>query len=138
MVYNYLFYKGYQLAQKSKNWEDTPILFAVMVIGWCFILNVATIFFLLEGVYNRNLGIGNVISSLNKHRYLFASVLSLLILIYYTYGSRWRRIIAKYEAKEKERGRNIHPAIVVIAAYVLSFVLGMLSAMYKNGDGLFG
>jgi|GEM_PF-1448672 len=138
MIYNYLFYKGYQLAKKSKNWEDTPMLFAIMVISWCIILNLGTILFLIDGLNKRNLELGGVVSLLNGYRYLFSGILLLLIWLYYAYKGRWKRIVAKYETKEKGKRNNIHPVIVVIAAYLVSFLLGMFAAMYKNGDGIFG
>jgi len=137
MIYDYLFYKGHQLAKKSKNWEDTPMLFAIMIISWCIILNLGTLLFLIEGLNKRNLEFGGVISILNDYRYIFGGVVVLLIWLYYVYKGRWKRIVAKFEAKEEGRKNNIHPVIIVVAAYIVSFLLGMFAAMYKNGDGIF-
>ncbi|MEZ5045777.1 MAG: hypothetical protein R2831_02180 [Chitinophagaceae bacterium] len=137
MIYDYLFYKGHQLAKKSKNWEDTPMLFSIMIISWCIILNLGTLLFLIEGLNNKGVEFGGIISFLNNYRYIFGGVVVLLIWLYYAYKGRWKRVVAKYESREKERTRNIHPVIVVIAAYVVSFLLGMFAAMYKNGDGIF-
>lgn len=138
MIYDYLFYKGYQLAKKSKNWEDTPMLFAIGIIGWCIILNLGTLLFLIEGLNKGNLEFGGVISFLNHFRYIFGVVVVLLIWLYYSYKGRWKRIIVKFEAKEEGRKNNIHPVIIIVAAYIVSFLLGMFAAMYKNGDGIFG
>jgi len=138
MIYDYLFYKGHQLAKKSKNWEDTPMLFAIMIISWCIILNLGTLLFLIEGLNKRNLEFGGVISILNDYRYIFGGLIVLLIWINYTYKGRWKRVVAKFEAKEKRGKNNIHPVIIVVAAYIVSFLLGVFAAMYKNSDGIFG
>lgn len=137
MFYDYLFYKGYQLAKKSKNWEDTPTLFAVIIIGWCLIMNFGAILFLLEELNRRSLIIESFVSILNEYKYLVGGVVVLLISTYYTYKGRWKKIIIKYENKESKSGKIIHPAIVVIFFYITSFFLGLLSAMFKNGDGIF-
>ena len=137
MIYDYLFYKGHQLAKKSKNWEDTPMLFAIMIISWCLILNLGTLLFLIEGLNKRNSEFSGVSSFLNDYRYIFGGVVVLLIWLYYAYKGRWKRIIAKFEAKEVGRKNNIHPVIIVVTAYICSFLLGMIAAMYKNGDGIF-
>lgn len=138
MIYDYLFYKGYQLAKKSKNWKDTPMLFAIIIISWCIILNLGTLLFLIEGWNKRNLEFGGIISILNDYRYIFGGVIVLLIWIYYAYKGKWKRIVASFEAKEEVRKNNIHPVIIVVTAYIISFLLGMFAAMYKNGDGIFG
>lgn len=137
MLYNYLFFKGYQLARKSRNWRDTPILFAIMIIAWCLILNLATIFFLLEALGSQCLYFGSFFSNLNEYKYLTGAIVLLLLLLYYTYKGRGKRIVTKFEEREKNKEKNIHPGIIVIIAYVMSFVLAMLAAMYKNGDGIF-
>lgn len=138
MIYNYLFYKGFQLAKKSKNWDDTPVLFAMMIIAWCFVLNFATLIFLIEGVRKKDVGLHGLMAFFNNYRYVFGGVVLVLLGFYYGIGKRWERIIEKYDAQEATRKINIHPGITVVIAYILSFICALIAAMYKNGDGLFG
>ncbi|MVZ63771.1 hypothetical protein [Sphingobacterium humi] len=138
MIYDYLFYKGYQLAKKSKNWEDTPTLFAIMIIGACFIMNFATILFIIEGLSKEKIKFGDFISKINHYKYITGSIIMISIWLSYSYKNRWRKIIVKYKAKEKKKGKSIHPAIPLIITYIVSILLAMFAAMYKNGDGIFG
>jgi hypothetical protein len=138
MIYDYLFYKGYQLAKRLKNWEDAPILFSTMCIGVCFIMNFASILFLIEGLSKNYYQFSHFMSGLNEFKYLSGCILGILIWWYYSCKGRWQKIVTKYENKEKQRGKSINPIIVLIAAYFLSAVLGTLTAMYRNGDGIFG
>ncbi|PSK90600.1 hypothetical protein [Taibaiella chishuiensis] len=137
MIYDYLFYKSYQLATKSKNWKDTPVFFATIVMAWCLILNFASILFLIEALTKNKMAFGPYISKMNNIKYIFGIVLITAIWMYYSHKNRWKKIITRYQEREGETA-NIHPAIVVIVACGLSFILGALSAMYKNGDGIFG
>ncbi len=137
MIYDYLFYKSYQLATKSKNWKDTPVFFATMVMGWCLILNFASILFLIEALSKNKMAFGRYISKITGIKYIVGIVILSVVWMYYSHKSRWEKIITRYQEREGETA-NIHPAIVVIGACGLSFILGALSAMYKNGDGIFG
>lgn len=136
-MYNYLFYKGYQLAKMSKNWENSPLLFAIMIISWCVILNLGTLLFFVEGLHSRSLDFGGFISFLNSYRYIFGLMVVILVYFYYYGNNRWRRILDNYEAIEKDKKSRIHPLVVVLFFYVFSFLLGLVAAMFKNGDGIF-
>ncbi len=137
MLYDYIFYKGYQLAKKSKNWNDTPVLFATIILAWCIILNTAALLFFLMGLAGRNAEIESIFPFLNTYRYPFAVVMLLSLWFYYSYGGRWKRIIDNHEMKKNKSGIRIHPAIVIISAYVGSFLLVLIAGMYKNQDGIF-
>jgi formate hydrogenlyase subunit 3/multisubunit Na+/H+ antiporter MnhD subunit len=132
MIYNYLFYKGYQLGKWSKNFDDIPVLAGVMWVCACFIFNLFTIAFLLEGS-----GItGNLIFD-RKYKFIFSLLLVLILIFYYAYKGRYKKIVEKYEDKERNTGKGLHPLIVVTIYFVISFGLMMIAGMYKNNDGIF-
>lgn len=138
MIYNYLFYKSYQLAKRSEKWEDAPIFFATIVVGMCAILNFASLLFLLEGISGNYFQFGKAISFANKFKYIFGALIALLIWLYYSYKGRGERIFQKFELKEKAKNRYINPIIVIIIAYIVSLVLITITSMYMHGNGIFG
>lgn len=136
MFYDYLFFKSYQLAQTSKNFEDTPVLGGICFgIIPCLMFNAFTVMFFIDAVFKSELSQSTGI--VKNYKYFFAGLLLISALLYYRHKGRWKKIVAKYEAKESKSGKGIHPAVVLITTYVISFVLLMLSGMYKNGDGIF-
>ena len=48
MIYDYLFFKSYQLGKRSRNFEDIPVLAAVIWVGACFMFNIFTVAISLE------------------------------------------------------------------------------------------
>ena len=132
MLYDYLFYKSYQLGKWSRNFEDIPVLAGVIWVGMCFTFNIFAFTFLLEG-----LGYINSVAFESKYKFIFSISLILLLIFYYMYKGRYKKIIEKYEEKERAKGKCPHPIIVIALYYVISFVLGTMAAMYKNGDGIF-
>jgi hypothetical protein len=131
MIYDYLFYKSYQLGQRSRNFDDMPVLAGVIWVSLCFILNLFTLKFILEagGIINISIGV--------KYKYIFSLILILLLVFYYTYKGNYLCIIKKHEAMERRRGRSLHPIIVIASYYIISFLLGMVAALYRNGDWIF-
>jgi hypothetical protein len=132
MVYDYLFYKSYQLAKKLKDWEDTPVYFATIVVGVCAILNFASLLFLLEGLSGNNSRFIDIFSFAKRFKYIFASILMFLFWLFYSYNDRGEKICKKIELKEKIKNNPANPVIVIILAYVLSIVLINISSMYKH------
>jgi|SRR5690606_36979428 len=130
-VYNYLFYKSYQLAVRSKNFDDMPALGGIIFVVACIMFNIFTISLVLEGF-------GVIDISFNKkYQYPFTLVLVLLILMYYLRNRRYKNIVKEYEDRERELGKGIHPIFVIIAYYVISFGLMLLAGLFKNGDWIF-
>src|SRR6218665_611827 len=127
MIYNYLFFKSYQLGQKSRNFEDMLVLAGIIWVGICFIFNLFTIVILLEAIGFS----GNFVFE-RKYKYIFSFVLVLILLFYYLYNERYKKIVEYYEKKERQTGKGVHPIIVIVFYYVVSFIIGMLAAMYKN------
>jgi phosphatidylglycerophosphate synthase len=130
-IYNYLFYKTYLLMQRSKNFDDMPALGGMVFVTGCLMLNIFTVFLLLEG-----LGINTGIEFKKEYKYVFTLSLVALLLFYYSYKGRYKKIVESYEQKKK--GKQLHPVIVIIIYLASSFLLGMLAAMYKNHDWIFG
>ena len=97
-VYNYLFYKSYQLAVRSKNFDDMPVLGAIIFVVACVMFNIFTISLILEG-----LGVIDI-SFKKEYKFPFSIVLVLIILMYYRHKDRYNNIIKKYENRERELG----------------------------------
>lgn len=130
-VYNYLFYKSYQLAVRSKNFDDMPALGGIIFVVVCIMFNIFTISFVLEGF-------GVIYISFKKeYKYPFALVLVLLVLMYYFLNGRYKNIVKEYENRERELGKGIHPIFVIIVYYIISFGLMLLAGLFKNGDWIF-
>lgn len=130
-VYNYLFYKSYQLAVRSKNFDDMPALGGIIFVVACVMFNIFTISLVLEG-----LGVIDI-SFKKEYQYSFTLVLVLLILMYYLLNGRYKNIVKEYENRERALGKGIHPIFVIIVYYIISFGLLLLAGLFKNGDWIF-
>jgi hypothetical protein len=130
-VYDYLFYSSYKLAVKSGNFEDAPVIGAITVVVMCVMFNIFTLSFLLD-----RFGI-LVVTFKSEYKYLFVLALTSIILYYYLYNQRYRRILLKYEKFEEERGLRLHPIVVMIIYYAISGSLMFLAALFMNGDWIF-
>jgi uncharacterized membrane protein YfcA len=58
-------------------------------------------------------------------------ILILSLISYYSNKRRLKTIREKYGEKEVQRR---HPAIAVILYYSISFLVALISGMFKNGD----
>ena len=130
-VYNYLFYKSYQLAVRSKNFDDMPVLGAIIFVVACVMFNIFTISLILEG-----LGVIDI-SFKKEYKFPFSIVLVLIILMYYRHKDRYKNIIKQYENRERELGQGNHPVIVIIFYFIISFAVMLLAGLFKNGDWIF-
>jgi hypothetical protein len=135
MIYDYLFYKSYQLALRSRNFDDAPVFGGIWGVIPCLMFNAFTLMFLIDSFLKSELS--SITGVLKYYKYIFSGVLICSMLFYYWYKERWKRIIIKYEEKENMKGRNIHPIIILGIAYIISFGMLLLAGMYKNGDGIF-
>ena len=129
-IYNYLFYKTYLLSQRSKNFDDVPVLGGLLFVLPCVMFNIFTVFMLLSA-WDVKTGV----EFKREYKYVFTFSLLFLLLFYYLYKGRYKRIIEKFEQKKK--GISIHPIIVIIIYYGISFGLLLLAGMYKNHDWIF-
>lgn len=129
-IYNYLFYKTYLLSQRSKNFDNVPVLGGMLYVTPCLMFNIFTVFMLLDA-WSINTGI----EFKKEYKYIFTFSLIVILLLYYKYNGRYKRIIEKFE--QKKNGILIHPIIVIIIYYGISFGLLLLAGMYKNHDWIF-
>jgi hypothetical protein len=131
MIYNYLFFKGYQLAVRSRNFDDMPVLGAIIFVVSCVMFNIFTVFLLLEGS-------GWAEGSFKKeYKFSFSLGLTLTVLFYYLYQGRYKKVLERYEQKERARGIGVHPVLIFVIYYGISFGLMLLAGIYKNGDWIF-
>lgn len=54
------------------------------------------------------------------------------MFLYFNHNERWKKIISKYEEKQKRTRLKIHPVVVLITYYVLSFFILLLASLYRN------
>lgn len=67
----------------------------------------------------------------------FTIGLVLVILLYYLYKGKYKRVLEKCEQYERVHGIGLHPVLVFIIYYGLSFVVMLLAGLYKNGHWIF-
>ncbi len=129
-IYNYLFYKSYLLAKRSRNFDDIPVLGGISFVALCVMLNLFSVFLFIEG-----LGVSTGVEFDKKYKYLFSLLLVLLLLFYYSYNERYKKIVESFEQNKKQI--QLHPIVVIILYYGISVLLFFLSATYKNHDWIF-
>lgn len=105
----------------------------MFVIG-CVIMNIFTIGLFLEG-----LGVNTGLFGWQKvYKYLFVLCLVLLLMLYFSYKGRYKRIVEHYEEKESATARKpTHPVIVIVCYVVVCFGLLLIAGLFKNGDWIF-
>jgi len=130
-IYNLLFYKTYLLAIRSGNFDDFPVLGGIMYVMFCVMLNIFTIFGFIEG-----LGIKTGVTFSKEYKFPLCISLVVLLLFYYLYKGRYKKIVEYYEQKDGLI-KQLHPVVVIIVYLVLSFFLMLLAATFKNHDWIF-
>lgn len=129
-IYNYLFYKTYLLTQRSGNFDDAPALGGLVFVVTCLMFNIFSIALFLEGI-----GFLDGYPFKEKYKFPFVFGLLILVLIYYLYKGRYKKIVEHYE--QKKDGIKLRPIFVVIIYYGISIFLMFLAATFKNHDWIF-
>lgn len=132
MVYDYLFYKSYQFARGNDSPGDSPVWSGILWLGAVVMFNMFALSFLLEAW-----GWLDAFPFKKQYKYIFSISIVVVLFAHYSYKSRYKKIIESYEAKERARGKGIHPLVIILLYTIGSFLLAMLAAMYKNGTGVF-
>lgn len=131
MIYNYLFVHSYILALRSKSNQDMPLFIPAMLVTMCFILNIFSITFFLEG-----LGIlGPELYKVSK--YIAGPLILGLIFFYYLYKKRYKRIFESYKARHDDPPPIWHSIMVVVLYYLVSVFIVFIAAFYRNKDWIF-
>lgn len=126
-IYNFLFYKSFLLAQKNS--DDMPVLGAMPFVVGCITFNIVSILLFIGG-----LGFNITLTKTNE---LFYGVtLAVLIIFYYLYKGRYKKIIEHYRQKTGFIVQ-LHPIIVIIIYLGLSVLLMFIAAAFKNHDWFF-
>ena len=99
---------------------------------FCVMMNIFTILFILEG-----LGILTEITFEKKFKMPFTVVLVLLLLWYYLYKNRYKKIVEKYNNIENDFIKSVHPILVILVYSIVSFGLVLLAGMFKNHYWIF-
>ena len=131
-IYNFLFYKTFLLAQKSRNFDDTPVLGGMLIVILCVMFNIFAILGFLDAIgFLKSIGLKAGITFTKPYRFLFAIALVGSLLFYYQYKGRYKKIIEHYEGKTGFIMR-LHPLIVMLIYVVSSFLLLLIVAAFKN------
>jgi len=107
-----------------------PALGGLVFVSLCLILNLFTVIGLLE-----RLNINTHIEFRKEYKYIFSLSIVVLLLFYYLYKGRYKKIIESFE--QKKGGIKLHPVIVIVIYYGISVFLMFLAATYKNQDWIF-
>lgn len=133
-IYNILFFHIYELALHSKSNRDMPMFIAISVITLCFMFNVGSIIFILQGA--------QLIADINlfpKSGKIIGGLLFLgLITGYYLYKNRYKAIYEVYKSKHRKPFKAWISVLIVVAYYLVSFGILLLAGLYKNHDWIFG
>lgn len=136
-IYNFLFYKTFLLAQKSRNFDDTPVLGGILFVILCVMLNIFTILGFLDVIgFLKSIGLKAGIRISKPYQFPFALALIVLLLFYYQYKGRYKKIIEHYEGKTGFIMR-LHPLIVMLIYLVLSFLIFAIVAAFRNHQWFF-
>ena len=129
-IYNYLFYKSFMLAKKSKNFDDFPVFGGLIWTILCLTLNIGAALLFIQGI-----GM-NIEFDIVQYRWFFAFGLEGLLLFYYLYKGKYKKIIKYYQEKEKN-STSIHPIIVIMCYYIVSVGLIFFAGFFKNKIWIF-
>ena len=129
-IYNYLFYKSFVLAKKSKNFDDFPVFGGLIWTILCLTLNIGAALLFIQGI-----GM-NIEFDIVQYRWFFALGLEGLLLFYYLYKGKYKKIIKYYQEKEKN-STSIHPIIVIMCYYIVSVGLIFFAGFFKNKIWIF-
>jgi uncharacterized membrane protein YfcA len=126
MIYDRLFFHAYNISSKSKSNKDMPIFWPLMVVMACFIFNIYTLFFLLDG-----LQVMTTPDTEGLEWFLVLLILGLLAL-YFLWNKKYKKI-----ATSRPFPKRWQSALFIAAFFIISFLLALLAGMYKNHDGVF-
>ena len=129
-IYNNLFYKSFVLAKKSKNFDDFPVFGGLIWTILCLTLNIGAALLFIQGI-----GM-NIEFDIVQYRWFFAFGLEGLLLFYYLYKGKYKKIIKYYQEKEKN-STSIHPIIVIMCYYIVSVGLIFFAGFFKNKIWIF-
>jgi hypothetical protein len=118
IIYNYLFYASYKLAEKTRKFDDFPLLGGIPVVALCVMFNIFTIVQLVQ-----NFGFLTYLDFTKNYKYPFVIGLILLLIFYYWYNGRYKKIMSYYASKTHKK---LHPILVIISYYIVSIILLVL------------
>ena len=131
-MYSFLFYKVYRAVQKSGNNVGLEVFITSVFMALIIIINICSLFFLLQGfellIFDFNL--------IRPYLVLIAITILTLVFVFFKFIIDYNNIIKRYD--EKSNFLSKIPSWIIFFLYVfLSTVFMILSAMFKNHDGLF-
>lgn len=118
MIYDYLFYAGYQLGLRSRKYANMPILGGLSAVAFCLGLNLQTLAMIVLKFFNISF------PSLDRYEIAIVSVLWLGTL-YLFYKPRCKRIIEKYN-KKREYSQSL-PLFIILLFHLFFSIAVMLS-----------
>jgi len=130
MLYKHLFFHAHSLSLNYGSSKDMPYFFSLTIVALCFMFNVQTMFFLLETF--------DIVPYIFKREYKWFFPFLFLAIIYGSYMYKERYKLVYQELLSIYGNPNKWTSIsIVILYYVLSFIILLITGMYKNGDWIF-
>lgn len=129
-IFNLLIYSSYVITKRSKNFEEIPVLGGIIFILPCVMFIIFGFFSLIDSwTTNYEFFFSE------EYKYIVSFSILLLLLKYYLYNGRYKRIIENFEVKYKHDLK--YAIFVVLAYYLICFLFLLFAGMYKNGDCFF-
>lgn len=121
---NYLFVSFFKLSKKSSFWKDTPVLFACFVMGFCLLINLHSLIFIVDTIFK--ISIRNYIFKTNNFGVILFNIIPYSPYIYYSYKNKYLEIIDKYSDSVLIRGNAYF--FTIIAYVLISFSILTITA----------
>lgn len=113
IIYNYLFYAGYKLAEKI---NLTPIVSGVGFVASCLVLNLLSIYFFINSYFN--IDFDKYFEFTKTKNVLLALLITLSLFIYYSFNQKYLKIIKKIDKKKYK-----HPVLIIVIYFLFSIIL---------------
>lgn len=133
-IYDLMFYASYKLSERSRNFDDTPVLGGCIGTIPPIGANFLSILFLLKG-----LGFDTVLKYSTEGKYTPFNIIGAIILLssvyfYYKYKGRYKKILIKYE---KTNIRYVFYWLIYVLYFVVSGVIMFICAFFMNRVWIF-
>jgi uncharacterized membrane protein len=131
-IYNKLFFHSYKIGMISGNYAGIETLGGVLWTIPCVMFNILSLYFLAQGFSLTTIQIFDN----NYYRYLIGLPILGALLFYYFYKGRGLKIYNKYSQKYRYKS-TMYSWACVIVYYIVSFLILLLTGMFKNHDWIF-
>lgn len=118
-IYDHLFYYGYELGLRSKNYRDIPYIISISLTSACFGLNLLTLISFLSKI----IGIGFTYD--NNFKYVFGIPFTIVSFVYYMHKKKYLKIYSR-QRKLRKRPRSSIKTLCILFAYFVTSISFMI------------